>query len=101
MNEKQLAAKLRERQLAKSEEMIKNINKMDNSITLAAFRQNVASLNRCEIISSYLTCADCGSEFLSYHDAVEAANHSRTVEEWFSLMEHLRSSHLEIGVHQE
>ena len=87
MNEKQLASKLRERQLAKSKEMIKQVNEMGRPITLIAFRQKVASLTNSDIISTYLTCADCGSEFLSYHDAVEAANHSKTVEEWFSLTE--------------
>ena len=58
--------------------MIKKINEMGNPITLVAYRQKVASLTSSEIISSYLTCADCGSEFLSYHDAIEVANHSKT-----------------------
>ena len=93
-----LSQMLRNRQLEKAEEMVPKMNELANPITLSEFKKTVKGISNQEIISSYLVCPDCGSEFLSYHDAIEAARHSRSVDEWFSRMEHLRSAHLDAGM---
>jgi hypothetical protein len=88
-----LASMLRNRILNRAEEMVAKLRETGNETTVSQFKTDMESTSNREIISSYLTCSECGSEFLSYHDAIEMAKESRNLDEWFSMIDHARSSH--------
>jgi hypothetical protein len=88
-----LASMLRNRQLEKAEQMVPKLNETGDTITVSEYKAQVESCSNREIISSYLVCADCGNEFISYHDAVEIAKHSKNIDEWFSNIDSARSEH--------
>ena len=77
-----LASMLRNRQLEKAPEILPKINETGNPITISEYKKMIETISDKQLVSSYITCPDCGSEFISYHDAIEVARHSKSIDEW-------------------
>jgi hypothetical protein len=87
MDERTLAEALKRRQLQKSEELVKVLNRSGDDVTLPEFKRRVEAIDDRGIIMSYITCSSCGEMFCTYADALLAAETAGSVEEWFDNMD--------------